>query len=322
MRGMIPVLAMVPLFCATAVQVQGQAYPVKPVRLIVSTSAGSGADTIARLVVSGMNAPLGQQVVVENRSGASGGIAAEHVLKSAADGYTVMLASATHTVSAALSNKLSYDLLRDFAPVTQFANSPNGVLVHPALPAKSIPELIKLARAKPGAIHFASAGISAPSYASAAMFAAMANVNLLHVPYRGGGEALTALLTGESQIMFGPLGSTLPHVRRGALRLLAVTSTRRMPLLPEVPTVAEAGFPKYEIGNWYGMLVPAKTPAVAIGALRDAALAAIRNPDIERRLVDLGYVTVGDQPEAFGAHIKSDIEKFSASFRASGVKLQ
>lgn len=319
MHSKIELLAVALLFIPA--MAQGQVYPSKPVRLIVSTSAGSGADTIARLVVSGMHAPLGQQVVVENRPGASGAIAAEQVAKAPADGHTVMLTSAAHTVTSALASKLPYDLLRDFAPVTQFANAPNAVVAHPSLPVISIPELVKLAKAKPGAIHFASAGTSSPSFSAGAMFAAMAGINMLHVPYRGGGEAHTALLTGESHVMFGPIASTLPHVRRGALRLLAVTSAKRVPLLPEVPTVAEAGYSNYEVGNWYGMLVPAKTPSAAIMALRNAALASIGNADVNRRLVDLGYVTVGDPPEAFGAHIKADIENLTKTFRAIGVKM-
>lgn len=319
MRAWVKLLAAAPLvFVAGA---QGQSYPSKPPRLIVSTSAGSGADTIARLVAVGMAAPLGQQLVVENRPGASGVIAAEQVAKAPPDGYTILLASAAHTVTTALTSKLPYDLLRDFSAVTQFATSPNAVVVHPSLPAKSIAELVRLAKVKPGAINFGSAGSGAPSYAAAAMFAAMANINMLHVSYRGGGEALTALLSGETQIMFGPLASTLPHVRRGGLRLLAVTSAQRLPLLPDVPTVAEAGFPKYEVGNWYGLLLPAKAPPAIVTALRNAALASIGSADIQRRLTDLGYVTVGDQPEAFAAHIKTDIENLRKTFHAMGVKI-
>jgi tripartite-type tricarboxylate transporter receptor subunit TctC len=303
-----------------ALAVFAQNYPSKPVRFIVSTSAGSGADVIGRLVGGGMTPVLGQQVVVENRTGASGAIGSEYVAKAAPDGYTILQVSATHAVAAALTGKLPYDLLNDFAPVTQIASSPNVVVAHPSLPAKSIGELVKLAKAKPGAVSFGSAGSGAPSYSHAALFAAMAGVNLLHVPYRGGGEALTAVLTGETQLMFGPIASTLPHVRRGGLRLLALTSAKRISLLPDTPTIAEAGYPKYDAGNWYGMVVPLKTPRTVITTLRNAALAALANPELNRRLTDLGYFTIGDQPEEFAAFMKNDVETLTRSFRAIGVR--
>ena len=311
--------AVVLLYAATPVH--AQSYPSKPVRFIVSTSAGSGADVIGRLVGGGMTAALGQQVVVENRTGASGAIGSEHVAKSAPDGYTILQVSATHAVAAALSSKLPYDLLRDFAPVTQVANAPNVVVAHPSLPAKSITELVKLAKARPGAVSFGSAGTGAPSYSAGALFAAMAGVNLLHVPYRGGGEALTAVLTGETQLMFGPIASTLPHIRRGGLRLLALTSAKRSPLLPDTPTIAEAGYPKYEAGNWYGIVVPLHTPRGIITTLRNAALSAIASAETGRRLANLGYVLVGDQPEEFAVFMKNDIENLTRSFRAIGVSM-
>ena len=193
--------------------------------------------------------------------------------------------------------------------MTQLAYSPNVVVAHPSLPAKSIRELVKLAKSRPGAVSFGSAGTSTPSFSAGAMFGAVAGIDMLHVPYRGGGEALTAVLSGETQLMFGPLASTMSHIRRGGLRLLAVTSAKRVPALPDVPTVAEAGYPEYAAGNWYGML------------LRNAALAALGNADIARRLTDLGYVVVGDQPEEFAAHIKADIEKLKNSFRVLKVTI-
>ncbi len=309
------------LISVCAWQAHAQTYPAKPLRYLISTSAGSGADLIGRLIGGGMTTVLGQQVVVENRSGASGAIAAEQVAKAPPDGYLILQVSAAHAVAAALSNKLPYDLLRDFAPVTLLANSPNAVVAHPSLPVKSIAELVKLTKAKPGAVSFGSAGTGTPSYSAGALFGATAGVNMLHVPYRGGGEALTAVLTGETQLMFGPIASTLPHIKRGGLRLLALTSAKRVALLPDTPTVAEAGFPNYEAGNWYGMVVPLKTPRGIITALRNAGLAALGNADIARRLTDLGYVAVGDQPEEFAAHMKNDIENLTRSFRALGVSI-
>jgi tripartite-type tricarboxylate transporter receptor subunit TctC len=268
-----------------------------------------------------MTAALGQQVVVENRTGASGAIGSEYVAKASPDGYTILQVSATHTVAAALSSKLPYDLLRDFTPVTQIANAPNAVVAHPSLPAKSIVELVKLAKTRPGAVSFGSAGTGAPSYSAGALFAAMAGVDLLHVPYRGGGEALTAVLTGETQLMFGPIASTLPHIQRGGLRLLALTSAKRSPLLPNVPTIAEAGYPNYAAGNWYGIVLPLKAPKAIVTTLRNGVLAALGNPEIRRRLTDLGYVVVGDQPEEFAAFMKNDLESLVKSFRLIGVSI-
>ncbi len=311
-------IALVAMHAGVAI---AQTFPVKPLRFIVSTSAGSGADVIGRLVGGGMTAALGQQVVVENRTGASGAIGSEYVAKASPDGYTILQVSATHTVAAALSSKLPYDLLRDFTPVTQIANAPNVVVAHPSLPAKSIPELVKLAKSRPGAVSFGSAGTGAPSYSAGALFAAMASVDLLHVPYRGGGEALTAVLTGETQLMFGPIASTLPHIQHGSLRLLALTSAKRSPLLPNVPTIAEAGYPHYAAGNWYGIVLPLKTPKAIVTTLRNAVLAAIGNAEINRRLIDLGYVVVGDQPEEFATFMKNDLESLRKSFRTTRVSI-
>jgi tripartite-type tricarboxylate transporter receptor subunit TctC len=321
MNQMTPIATLAAIAACMPVVAAAQNFPSKPVRYIVSTSAGSGADVIARIVGNGMSAALGQQLVVENRSGASGAIAAEQVAKAPPDGYLILQVSAAHAVAAALSSKLPYDLLRDFAPVTLLANSPNAVVAHPSLPVKSVTDLVKLAKSRPGAISFGSAGTGTPSYSAGALFGSVAGVNMLHVPYRGGGEALTAVLTGETQLMFGPIASTLPHIKRGGLRLLALTSAQRVPLLPDTPTVAEAGFPKYEAGNWYGMAVPLKTPRSVIATLRNAGLAALGSADIARRLTDLGYVAVGNQPEEFAAHMKTDIENLTRSFRALGVSI-
>ena len=315
------VAAIVGIALGCSVSALSQSYPTKPVRVIVGTSAGSGADVIARLIGGGMTTALGQQVVIENRSGASGAIGTEYVAKSPPDGYTVLQVSGINAVATALSSKLPYDILRDFAPVTLLANSPNAVVAHPSLPVRSVADLVRLAKAKPGAVSFGSAGTAAPSYSAAAPFAATAGINMLHVPYRGGGEALTAVLTGETQLMFGPIASTLPHIRAGGLRLLALTSAKRIALLPNTPTVAESGYLDYQAGNWYGLSVPAQTPREIIITLRNAALAALANPEIARRLADLGYVIVGDQPAEFSAHMKSEIDSLRKSFRALGVKI-
>jgi tripartite-type tricarboxylate transporter receptor subunit TctC len=303
------------LACLFAAAGWAQGYPVKPVRLLVPFSAGSGTDTIGRIVASGLTEAFGQQVVVENRAGAAGNIGAELAAKAPPDGYTVLLGNLGHAASVSLYAKLPYDLVRDFAPVTQLATTPSIVVVHPSLPVKSIGELVRLAKAKPGAINYASGGVGTPTFVSAELFKGQAGVDLLHVPYRSGGEAIIGVVTGESPVYFAPLSTGLPHVQHGKLRALGVTSAKRLTLLPELPTVAEQGYPGYQAGNWYGLLVPARTPKEAIAAIHKAALAALKNPGVTKRLMDLGFILVGDQPEEFAAHIKSEIEKLARIIR-------
>lgn len=296
------------LICLIAAhQGYAQAYPVKPVRLLVPFGAGSGTDTIARIVASGMAPVLGQQIVVENRAGAAGNIGAELAAKAPPDGYTLFLVNLGHAANVTLYSNLQYDLVRDFAPVTQLASTPSIVVVHPSLPVKSIAELVRLAKAKPGVVNYASGGVGTATYISGELFKTQAGINLMHIPYRSGGEAITAVVTGEAPVYFAPLATALPHVRSGRLRALAVTSSKRLPMLPEYPTAIEAGVKGYEAGNWYGLLVPVKTPKETITTIRNAAIAAVNNPTVNKRLVDLGYLVIGDQPEEFASHIKSEI---------------
>jgi len=258
-------------------------------------------------------------VIVDNRAGAAGNIGAEIAAKAPPDGYTLLLANLGHAANVSLYRNLPYDVARDFAPVTQLASAPAIVVAHPSLPVRSLDELVKLAKARPGAINYASGGVGTPTFVAAELFKAQAGVNLLHVPYRAGGEALTAVLSGEVSIYFSPLATALPHVRQGRLRPLAVTAAKRVPVLPEYPTVAELGYPGYQSGNWYGLLVPAKTPKEIIAAIRAAAVAALNNETISRRLADLGYVAIGDQPEEFAAHIKVEIESLGRILRESRI---
>jgi tripartite-type tricarboxylate transporter receptor subunit TctC len=284
-----------------------QQYPAKPVRLIVPFSPGSGSDTIARIIATALPDTLGQQVIVDNRAGAAGNIGAELAAKAPADGYTIMLVILGHAANATLYRDLSYDLVRDFAPVTQLASTPSILVVHPSLPVKSVGELVALAKAKPGAINYSSGGIGTPTFIAGELFKLKANVNMLHVPYRAGGEALTAVVSGETSVYFAPIAPALPHVKAGRLRALAVTSPARLPLLREYPTVAESGYPGFQTGNWYGLVVPARTPAEIVSALNKAAVNVLRNPAVNRKLVDSGYLVIGDTPEQFAAHIKSEI---------------
>ncbi len=311
-------LVLVCLIFAAAGHGWAQGYPAKPVRYLVAFSAGSGADTLGRIVGGALAEAFGQQVVVENRTGAAGNIAAELAANAPADGYLIFQASLTHAVNATLYRNLSYDLVRDFAAATQLASAPMLVVVHPSLPVKSIGELARLAKARPGAINYASAGIGSATFLAAEMFKAAAGADLMHVPYRGGGEAIIAVMTGESTVQFGPLASWLPHVRQGRGRALAVTSSKRLPFLADYPTVAET-FPGYEAGNWYGLVVPAKTPKEIVSAIRTAVAAALNKPAVNKRLADLGYVVIGDQPDEFAAHIRSEVDKLGNVIRRLGV---
>ena len=296
-----------------------QNYPAKTVRMIVPFSAGSGSDTIGRLIAGALTEGLGQQVIVDNRAGAAGNIGAEIAAKAPADGYTLLFANIGHAANVTLYRNMGYDIQRDFAPVTQVASAPAIVVVHPSLPVKSIAELVKLAQSKPGAINYATGGAGTATFIAAELFTGPAGIQLLHVPYRAGGEALTSVLSGETSVYFAPLATALPHLRQNRLRALAVTSSKRVALLPQLPTVAEAGYPGYQSGNWYGILVPVKTPREVITTVRTATVNALTAPGLNKRLVDLGYITIGDTPEEFAAHIKSEIGKLSKVLRDLNV---
>ena len=307
------------LICQFSANGWAQSYPVKIVRFVVNQSAGSGSDTIARIAAAGLAQVFGQQVIVENRTGAAGNIGAEFASKAPPDGYTLFLGSQGVAANVSLYRDLPYDLVRDFAPVTQLASSPSVVVVHPSLPVKTIAELVKLAKARPGAINYASTGIGSATWVPGELFKWMAGVNMLQVPYRGGGESLTAVVAGEVSVYFAPVAAALPQVRQGRLRPLAVTSANRLLLLPEYPTVAEAGYAGYQFGNWYGIMVPIKTPKETIAGIHGAAISALRNPNVSKRLTDLGYIIVGDQPEEFAAHIKAEIALLAKIIQQTGV---
>jgi tripartite-type tricarboxylate transporter receptor subunit TctC len=293
-----------------------QNYPSKVVRYVVPFTGGSGADTLARIVVAGMSPLLGQQIIVDNRGGAAGNIGTEIAARAPADGYTLLQASTPQAANMSIYKNIPYDLARDFSAITQLVLSPNMLVVHPSLPAKSLRELLALAKARPGAINYSSAGSGSSIYLAFEILKGMAAINIVHVPYRGGAEAVTAVVAGETSVSFLPLATALPQVRQGRLRALAVSTAKRVPSSPEYPTVAEAGVTGYEFSNWYGLLAPAKTPKENILVIHAAAVAALRNPDAVRRLDDLGYVVVGDTPEAYGAYVKSEIERLGKLIRA------
>ncbi len=288
-------------------RVWAQTYPDRLARYIVPGSPGSGADILARIVAGGLGQLSGQQVVVENRTGAGGNIGAEIAAKAPADGYTLLQISMTHALNVTLYRKLNYVLLRDFAPVTQLATSPSMLVVHPSLPVKSVGELIRLAKTRPGAINYASAGTGTPTFLAAELFKGQAGIDMVHVPYKGGGEAMTSMISGETSVYFASAGIVLPFVKQGSLRALAVTTAKRLPFLPQLPTVAESGLPRYQSGNWYGLMLPAKTSPEMVARVREAVLATLNDGGVKKRLADIAYVPVGDRSEEFAAFIKSEI---------------
>jgi tripartite-type tricarboxylate transporter receptor subunit TctC len=289
----------------------GQAYPAKVVRLLVPFSAGSGSDTIGRIYAGGLTEVFGQQVILENRAGAAGNIGAEIAARAPADGYTLFLVNMAHAVNVTMYRKLAYDPMRDFTPVSMLATGPAILVVHPSLPVKSVKELVALAKARPGAINHSSAGVGTFTFLAAEMFKRQAAVDMLHVPYRAGGEALTAVISGETSVYFSPAAGAIPQIKQNRLRPLAVTSAKRISLMPDLPTVAESGYAnmaKFESGNWYGIVVPAKTPREIIDRAHKASVTALSNPAINKRLNDLGFVLIGNSPEEFGAYFRSEID--------------
>jgi tripartite-type tricarboxylate transporter receptor subunit TctC len=315
LRPWVTSLTLSGLICPFAAAGWAQGYPAKTVRYIVTGSPGSAADTLGRLVAEGLSQAFGRQVIVDNRSGGGSNIGPEIAAKAPADGYTLFQMTISHAVNVTLYRNLPYDLMRDFAPVTQLATDPAVLAVHPSLPVGSVSELIKFAKAKPGALNYASGGTGTFTFLAAELFKGQAGVNLVHVPYKGGGPALAAVIAGEVSVYFAPLGVALPHIQQRRLRPLAVTTAKRVSLTPELPTVAETGLPGYEAGNWYGLLAPAKTSKETIATIHGAAVTVLNNPAVGKSLNNLAFVPVGNRPDEFAAHIKAEVERLGQIVR-------
>ena len=287
-----------------------QTYPSKPVRMVVASSAGSNPDTVARVLAAGLAPLLGQQIVIDNRAGAGGNIGAEVAARAASDGYTLFLVHTNHSINATLYQKLTYDLLNDFAPVSLLALSAFVAAVHPSLPARSLQELIGIARARPSDLAYASAGTGSGTFFAAEYFNALAKVKMLHIAYKGGGPALAAVVAGETSVYFTPYATGVPHIRSGKLRALGVTSAKRLADLPDVPAVAET-LPGYEMQAWAGLMVPARTPKPIIDAVHKATLSALNAAETRKRLLDLGFLPVGSAPEALTSYAKVEIQRYA-----------
>ena len=306
------------LLSALAVPAWGQ-YPAHPVRFVVPSAAGGGTDIIARAVSQKLAESLGQQFVVENRPGAGQMIGIELVARSAPDGYTILMAASTLAINPVMYRKVPYDPIRDFAPVTQAATLPNVLVVHPSLAVKSVKELIAYAKANPGKLNFASAGIGTSPQMSIELLKSMAGIDMVHVPYKGTAPGVVDLLAGQVLVMAPNLLTALPHIKSGKLRALAVTSARRSAALPDVPTVAEA-LPGYDSTQWYGVLAPAGTSRAIILRLYDEIVRALRDPEVGKRLAADGAEAVGSGPEEFAAFIRSETEKWARVAQAAGIK--
>lgn len=293
-------------------------YPTRPIRLVVPYGAGSSNDMLGRIIGPPLAEALGRPVVIDNRPGATGNIGAELAAHSPPDGHTVMMANAALAFNATLFSKLGYDLVKDFAPVSWLAYSSYLIVVHPSVPAKSVKELIEFARARPGQINAAIS--SSVAHLLSEQLQSLAKIKIAHIQYRSNPQVLTALLSGEAVIAFPSLGIALPHVRSAKLRALGVTSSRRTQLLPELPTIAEAGVPGYEASAWYGLMVPAKTPQEIISRLHAESTKALNRPDVKERLLASDFEVVGVGPEQFGEHIRSEIVKWGKLAKAAGLR--
>ncbi len=308
---------------ALAGHANAQNYPNKPLRLIVPFPPGGGNDILARTVGQRLAEAIGQQIIVDNRGGAGGLIGAELAAKAVPDGYTIFLASIGNLAfMPALHAKLPYDPVRDFAPLTLLATSAFVLVVNPSLPAKSVKELIALAKTKPGQLNYASAGQGSSLHLTGEIFKLATGTDLVHVPYKGGAPALTDLIAGQVQIMFATTPGTLPHVRTGKLRALGVSGARRSAAAPDVPTIAESGVPGFEVLNWYGIVAPARTPVTIVQRLNGELVKTLKAPEMIEALGTQGLEAAGGPAEKFGAFIKSEIAKYAKVIKAAGVRAE
>ena len=315
----VPALALCAALFAPAGTNAAQAYPVKPVRVLAPFPAGSGVDIVARMIGTPLSQVWGQGVVVDNRPGANGTIACELVARAAPDGYTLLLGNASTLAMAPGLYKIAYDPVRSFAPVTLIATSANVLVVHPSLPATSVPALIALAKAKPGQFNYGSAGAGNSTHLAAELFKMMAGVNIVHVPYKGTPQLMTELLAGQIQLTFSSLISSLPHIKQGRLRALGVTSLKRAASLPEVPTISESGLKGYEITVWQGMVAPAGTPQPVIAELNRQIVKILQAPETRERLAVQGLEPAAGTPEQFGAFIAAEVAKWTKVIKQAGI---
>ena len=297
------------------------AYPSKPIRFVVPFAPGGSTDTLARVLGIKLSDSLGEQVVIDNRAGANGNIGMEIVAKAPPDGHTIVLGYiANVAIGPSLYDKLPFDPVKDYEPITLLATSPNVLVAHPSVKATNMKELIALAKAQPGKLNYASASVASVGHLTGELINQLAGIKMTHVAYKGSGQAVTDLLGGHIQLMYSGFSSTLTHIKSGKLRAIAQTGEKRSPALPDVPTIAESGFPKFEATAWYGVHAPAKTPKPIVNKLNAEFVKALKLPDVRERLSSLGFEIAGSTPEQYASYIKSEIKKWEKVVKASGAK--
>lgn len=308
-------LAALPLVAAA------QSYPARPIRLVVPFPPGGPTDVLARIVAIRLGERLGQPVIIDNKPGASGMIGADLVAKAAPDGYTLLANASIHVINPSLYPKTAYDAIADFAPVSNLADVPLVLAVNPKVAARSVAELVALARSSKNPLAFASAGNAASQHLSGEAFKIAAGIDLLHVPYKGSAPALTDLIGGQVQLMFDSMPSAMPHLKAGSIRPLAVTTAQRSAALPEVPTIAESGYPGFSISTWYGVWAPAATPPAVVQRLSREIAAIVRLPEVRQQFASLGAEPVGNTPEEFAAFTRAELAKWAGIIKRSGAKV-
>jgi tripartite-type tricarboxylate transporter receptor subunit TctC len=312
---------MLALGVACACAASAYAYPERPLRFLIPFPPAGGADNMARIVGQAAGERLGQQIVIDNRPGAGGNIAAEVAAKAAPDGYTLLQANVSHVISTALYAKLGYDLLNGFVPVTQLGSIPFVLAINPALGANSVKEFIALAKARPGQLNYASSGKGGPSHMAMEMFKSMADVNIRHVPYKGAAPAATDLIAGQVQLGFFTVSAALPLVAGGRVKAIAIASAQRSSRVPEVPTVAESGLPGFEATTWFGVMVPRGTSAPIVAKLHAVFTQVLKLPDVRERLTNQGFDIIGSTPDEFGAYVRAELKRWTAVVKASRASL-
>lgn len=315
-KAVAAALLMVPAMIPVA---DAQDWPARTVRIIAPSSPGSGVDIVSRLVAQKLSANLGQQVVVDNRAGAGGNLGAEIAAKAAADGYTLFMATPSFAINPALYGKLNYDAVRDFAPISLVMTGQYILIAHPSLPVKNVKEMVALAKARPGELNYASAGNGNATHLAGELLKSMMKINIVHIPYKGSGPALTDVLSGQMQIMFGNLVNTLPHVNSGKLRALAVTGARRAGSAPAIPTMSESGVTGYSVASWYGLLAPAGTPSPALSRINSELAKAVTAPDVAGKLTAQGADPAAGTAEQFRVFLGDEIAKWGKVIRAAGI---
>ena len=309
-------------FALIAGAVVAQPYPAKPVRVVIPWPPGGSNDVVGRIVLQKVGENTGQQFIIDNRAGAAGSIGADVVAKAPGDGYTIMVHSTSHVGNAHLYKKLPYDTLKDFAGAALLAAQPGALTVHPSLPVKTVREFIALAKARPGTINYSSSGNGSAPHLSMALLVAMAGINIVHVPYKGGAPQVTALVSGETQTSLATVSTVLVHVQSGRLRALGVSSSKRSGTLPGVPTIAESGVPGYEMSPWIGVFVPATTPRDIINRLNAEVNRALKLPEVSQLLASQALDALSSTPEEFDARIRADYEKYAKLIKLTGARVE